>query len=58
MTSLLVFFDVAVFIFPRFGYWSKFHVNIITGAGVNTIFVYAEFDEKSGNAEYTFLNFA
>ena len=29
------------FLFPvKLGYWSKFHVNIITGSGVMTIFFY------------------
>ena len=27
----------------RFSYWFKFHVNIITGSGVMTIFVYTGF---------------
>ena len=29
------------FVFPvKFSYWSKFHVNIITGSGIMTIFFY------------------
>ena len=35
MTSLLLFFSLV-----KFGYWFKFHVNIITGSGVMTISFY------------------
>ena len=40
MTSSSNFFDVVLFLFffVKFSYWSKFHVNIITGSGVMTIF--------------------
>ena len=36
MTSLSNFFDVVSLV--KFGYWSKFRVNITTGSGVMTIF--------------------
>ena len=39
MTSLSIFFDVD-FSLVKFSYWSKFHVNIIIGSGVMTIFFY------------------
>ena len=41
MTSLLFFFffDIVVS-FVTFSYWSKFHVNIMTGSGVTTILNY------------------
>ena len=38
MTSPSNFFDVVLFLLSS--YWSKFHVNIITGSGVMTIFFY------------------
>ena len=41
----------------KFSYWSRFHVNIITGSGVITIFVYRGFDQKSGNWKYLRLSF-
>ena len=34
------FFNVFVLFLSKFSYWSKFHVNIITGSEVMTIFVY------------------
>ena len=34
-----VFWHCFVFL-AKFGYWSKFHVNIITGSGIMTIFLY------------------
>ena len=34
-----VFFDV-LFLLSKFSYWSKFHVNIITGSGDMTIYFY------------------
>ena len=37
MTLSLNFFDVVLF---KFSYWSKFHLNIMTGSGVMTIFFY------------------
>ena len=41
MTSLSNFFDFIFFAFlVKFSYWSKFHVNIITGSGVMPIFFY------------------
>ena len=40
MTSLSYFFEVFVFLFFKFSYWSKFHVNIITGSVATTTFVY------------------
>ena len=39
MMSSSSFFEVVVSL-VKFSYWSKFHVNIITGSGVMTIFVY------------------
>ena len=41
-------------------YWSKFHVNIITGSGITTIFFYkgSEIEQKSGNRKYPRLSFA
>ena len=33
------FFDVALFK-RKFSYWSKFHINIITGSGIMTILFY------------------
>ena len=38
MTSPSNFFDIVLFLLSS--YWSKFHVNIITGSGVMTIFFY------------------
>ena len=41
MTSPSNFFDFIFFVFlVKFSYWSKFHVNIITGSGVMPIFFY------------------
>ena len=47
MTSTIFGHDVKVTFFwrwfvstVRFSYWSKFHVNIITGSGIMTIFFY------------------
>ena len=47
--------DVIVNIFWRlcvslvnFSFWSKFHVNIVTGSGDKTIFVYKGCDKKCG----------
>ena len=39
MTSSYNFFDVVLF-FLWISYWSKFHVNVITGPGVMTILFY------------------
>ena len=41
MMSSSNFFD-AVVLFVKCSYWSTFHVNIITGSRVKTIFVYKE----------------
>ena len=39
--TLLDFFGAAMFFLSlTFSYWSKFHVNIMTGSGVMTVFVY------------------
>ena len=35
MTSASIFFDVVLF-----SYWPKFHVNVISGSGIMTIFFY------------------
>ena len=40
MTSLLIVFWRCFVSLIKFSYWSKFHVNIITGSGVVTIFFY------------------
>ena len=41
MTSTSIFFDVVLcFVSLKFSYWCKFHVNIITGSGIMTIFFY------------------
>ena len=37
---LASFFDVFFVFLVMFSYWSKFHVNIISGSGVMTIFFY------------------
>ena len=43
--------------FVEFRYWHKFHVNIMTGSWVKTVFVYKEFEQKSRNQEYPRLSF-
>ena len=40
MTSSSTFLDVILFLLSSLVYWSKFHVNIITGSGVMTIYFY------------------
>ena len=40
MTSSSIFFWCCFVFLVKFSYWSKFHVNIITGSGVTTIFFY------------------
>ena len=40
MTSSSIFFDVFFVSLVNFSYWSKFHVNVITGSGIVTIFFY------------------
>ena len=40
MTSSSNFFDVFFVFLVKLSYWSKFHVNMITGSGVMTIFFY------------------
>ena len=41
MTSTSIFFDVVLcFVSLKFSYWCKFHVNIITGSGIMTLFFY------------------
>ena len=37
---IIKFFSRCRAFLVKFSYWSKFHVNIITGSGVMTIFVY------------------
>ena len=51
MTSLSNVFDVVVSFFVKFTYWSQFHVNIIPGCGVMTIFFYKRMtrNPKIGN---------
>ena len=53
MTSLSIFFFFFVSL-VSFSYWSKIHINIITGSGVMTIFLYS----KSGNQKYPCLSYA
>ena len=40
MTSTSNVFDVVLFFFVKFSYWSKFHINIIAGSGIMKIFFY------------------
>ena len=40
MTSSSIFFCRCFVSLVKFSYWSKFHVNIITGSGIMTIFFY------------------
>ena len=40
MTSTSIFFWRCFVSLVKFSYWSKFHVNIITGSGIMTIFFY------------------
>ena len=40
MTSSSIFFWRYIVCLANFSYWSKFHVNIITGSGIMTIFFY------------------
>ena len=51
MTSLSNFFWCCFVSLLKFSYWSKFHVNIITGSGVMTVFFYQELtrNPKTGN---------
>ena len=42
MTSSSIFFTLQCFL-VKLSYWSKFRVNILTGSGVTTIFVYKGF---------------
>ena len=37
---IFTFFWRCFFSLVKFGYWSKFHINIITGSGIMTIFFY------------------
>ena len=49
--EVIDFFDVVCFAFlVKFSYWSKFHVNIITGSGDMTISFYRRFT-KNGKSE-------
>ena len=48
---IIKFFLLCRVFLVKFNYWSMFHVNIITGSGVMTIFVYKEL-------KYPRLNFA
>ena len=43
MTSSLFFFWRCFVFVVNFSYWSKIHVNIITGSGIMTIFFYERF---------------
>ena len=40
MKSSLNIFDAGFFSLAKFSCWSKFHLNIITGSGVMTIYFY------------------
>ena len=52
VTPLSSLFDVAVmFLLPSLGTGSKFHVNIMTGSGVATIFVYERLTKNLGIGE-------
>ena len=57
MTSKSFFLRCFVFL-VKFSYWSKFHVNIITGSGIMTIFFYKEFTRNPENRKYPRLSFA
>ena len=54
---IIIFLTFRAFL-VKFNYWSKFHVNIMTGSGVMTIFHLYRIDEKSRNRKYPRLNFA
>ena len=47
MSSSIFFWRLCVSL-VNFSFWSKFHVNIVTGSGVKTIFVYKGCDQKCG----------
>ena len=44
---IIIFLTLLCFSFVKFIYWSKFHVNIMTGSGVTTIFVYKGLNRNS-----------
>ena len=54
LTSTSAFWDRRIFL-VKLNWWFKFYVNIVTIAGVMTIFVYQEFDRKSGKWKYPYL---
>ena len=56
MTSFPNFLTVFSF-FIKFSFWFKFHVNIITGSGVTTIFFYRKLTKNPevGNTPVWFL---
>ena len=45
MTSTSNFFDIVLFLL-QVSYWSKFHVNIVRGSGIMTIFFYKGLTRK------------
>ena len=57
MTSKSFFLRCFVFL-VKFSYLSKFHVNIITGSGIMTIFFYKEFTRNPENRKCPRLSFA
>ena len=58
MTVTSQFPDMTLFVsLVKFSYWFKFHVNIITGSGVMTIFFHKGLPEISGNRKYSRLGF-
>ena len=44
---ITILFDVIILLLSR--RWPKFHVNINTGSGVMTSFIYERLDQKSGS---------
>ena len=52
MTSSSIFFEVVFVFLVKFSYWSKFHVNIMTGSGVMITFFYMGL---TGNGKYPHL---
>ena len=58
MMLSLIFFGIVYVSLVNFSYWSKFHVNIITGSGVMTIYFYKGLARNSRNREYPRLTLA
>ena len=51
------YYVLSYFFLIKFGYWSMFHVNIITSSVAETIFVYKGFDQKTRNWKYPYRSF-